>query len=95
EREHALTARIHELEEGLNRVHAELDNKRQQRMTESDEARSAAAERDEALHNQSTKITNLVQNCEENMAANEDIWKEKLYWKAERDGQIQELPGIV
>ncbi|KAI6020218.1 hypothetical protein BKA83DRAFT_4297790 [Pisolithus microcarpus] len=29
------------------------------------------------------------------MAASEDCWKEKQYWKTERDGQIQELPGIV
>ncbi|KAI5994168.1 hypothetical protein EDD15DRAFT_844850 [Pisolithus albus] len=96
EREHAHAAKIHELEEGLNRVLAELDSERQLRTTESDEARSAAAEPDEALRNQSTKITNLVQpNCEENMAASEDIREEKQYWKTERDGQIQELPGIV
>ncbi|KAI6016270.1 hypothetical protein BKA83DRAFT_2029883 [Pisolithus microcarpus] len=65
-------------------------------MTEANEIHSAAAERDEALRNQSTKITNLVpQNCEENMAASEERWKEKQHQKTERDEQIQELSGIV
>ncbi|KAI6126668.1 hypothetical protein F5141DRAFT_1248011, partial [Pisolithus sp. B1] len=64
-----------------------------------DEARSAAAERDDALRNQLTEITNLVQQnhacCEENKAAGEERWTEKQHWKTERDGQIQELLGIV
>ncbi|KAI6038622.1 hypothetical protein EDC04DRAFT_1927411 [Pisolithus marmoratus] len=95
----AREARIHELEEELNRVRAELDNERQLRMTEADEARSAAAEREEGLRNQLAEIANLVQQnhacCEENKAASEERWAEKQHWKTERDGQIQELLGIV
>ncbi|KAI5988405.1 hypothetical protein EDD15DRAFT_2531749 [Pisolithus albus] len=64
-------ARIRELEEDLSRVRAELDNERQVRLTEADEARSAAAERDIALHNQLTEIANLVQ---ENLATSEEYW---------------------
>ncbi|KAI5985942.1 hypothetical protein EDD15DRAFT_2175384 [Pisolithus albus] len=85
-------ARIHELEEELSRVRAELDNEWQLHMTEADEACSAAAERDDALCNQLTEITNLVQ---ENLAASEGYWLEKQDWKTERDVQIQELLGIV
>ncbi|KAI6020217.1 hypothetical protein PISMIDRAFT_201486 [Pisolithus microcarpus 441] len=92
-------ARIHELEEELSRVRAELNNEQQLRMTEADEARSAAAERDDALRNQLTEIANLVQQnhacCEENKAAREEYRIEKQHWKTERDGQIQELLGIV
>ncbi|KAI5995202.1 hypothetical protein EDD15DRAFT_2112277, partial [Pisolithus albus] len=62
-------ARIRELEEDLSHVHAELDNERQVRLTEADEARSAAAERDIALRNQLTEIANLVQ---ENLATSEE-----------------------
>ncbi|KAI6107814.1 hypothetical protein EDD16DRAFT_1488479 [Pisolithus croceorrhizus] len=92
-------ARIHELREELNRVREELDNKRQLRLTEADEAHSAAAESHEWLHNQLTEIANLVQQnhacCEENKAASEERWAEKQHRKIERDGQIQELLGIV
>ncbi|KAI6107824.1 hypothetical protein EDD16DRAFT_1488493 [Pisolithus croceorrhizus] len=92
-------ARIHELKEELNHARAELDNKRQSRLTEADEANSATAERDEGLRNQLTEIANLVQQnrafSEESKAASEERWTEKQYWKTERDGQIQELLGIV
>ncbi|KAI6126627.1 hypothetical protein F5141DRAFT_997597 [Pisolithus sp. B1] len=68
-------------------------------MTEADEARSAAAERDDTLRNQLTEIANLVQQnyacCEGNNAASEERWTVKQHWKTERDGQIQELLGIV
>ncbi|KAI6145311.1 hypothetical protein BKA82DRAFT_4312648 [Pisolithus tinctorius] len=95
----AREARIHELEEELNRVRTELDNERQLRMTEADEARSATAERDDALRNQLAEIANLVQQnqacCEDNKTANENRWTEKQRWKNERDDQIQELLGVV
>ncbi|KAG6330770.1 hypothetical protein ID866_8320 [Astraeus odoratus] len=95
--EHA--ARVQALEEELDRVRAELDNERQLRMTEADETRAAAAERDEALRNQLADIANMVQQnhscCEENKAMTEAHWAEKQNWKNERDNQIQELLGIV
>jgi len=92
-------ARVRELEEELDRVRAELDSERQLRMTETEEARTAAAERDDALRNQLADIANMVQQnhacCEDNKAANEAQWTEKQQWKTERDNQIHELLGIV
>ena len=92
-------ARVRELEEELDRVRAELDGERQLRMTETEEARTAATERDEALRNQLADIANMVQQnhacCEDNKTANEAHWAEKQQWKTERDNQIHELLGVV
>lgn len=91
--------RVRELEEELERIRAELDSERQLRMTETEEARTAATERDEALRNQLADIANMVQQnhacCEDNKAANEAQWSEKQQWKTERDNQIQELLDVV
>lgn len=102
ERQHmdeAREARVRELEEELDRVRDELNNERQSRMTEVEEARAAAAERDEALRNQLAEIATMVQQnnacCEENKAMGEERWAEKQRWKHERDDQTQELLGIV
>ena len=73
--------RVRELEEELERIRAELDSERQLRMTETEEARTAATERDEVLQNQLADIANMVQQnhacCEDNKAANEAQWSEK------------------
>ncbi|KAF9224785.1 hypothetical protein BS17DRAFT_731403 [Gyrodon lividus] len=87
------------LEEELARVRGELENERQLRMTEENEARMAAAERDEVLRTQLVDLTNMVQQnqalCEEKKALSEQHWAEKQRWKEERDGQMQELMGMV
>lgn len=92
-------AKIATLEEELARTRAELDNERQLRVTEGNEARMAAAERDDALRNQLTDLTNVVQQnhalCEEKRALMDEHWAEKQRWKEERDGQIQGLMNMV
>ncbi|KAI9460678.1 hypothetical protein HD554DRAFT_2176531 [Boletus coccyginus] len=92
-------AKIAALEDELARTRAELDNERQLRTTEENEARMAAAERDDALRNQLADLTNMVQQnqalCEEKRALMEEHWAEKQRWKEERDGQIRELMGMV
>ena len=92
-------AKIADLEDELARTRAELDNERQLRMTGENEARMAAAERDEALRNQLVDLTNAVQQnqalCEEKRALMEEHWAEKQRWKEERDGQMHELMGMV
>ncbi|KAH0831167.1 hypothetical protein J3R83DRAFT_13743 [Lanmaoa asiatica] len=92
-------AKIAALEDELARTRAELDNERQLRMTEADEARMAAAERDEALRNQLADLTNMIQQnqalCEEKKALMDERWAEKQRWKEERDGQMHELMGMV
>lgn len=91
--------KITALEDELARTRAELDNERQMRMNEQNEARMAAAERDEALRNQLVDLTNMVQQnqalCEEKRALMDEHWEEKRRWKEERDGQMQELMGMV
>lgn len=92
-------AKIAALEDELARTRAELDNERQLRITECDEARMAAAERDDALRNQLSDLTNMVQQnyalCEEKRALMDEHWAEKQRWKEERDGQIQGLMSMV
>jgi hypothetical protein len=92
-------AKIADLEDELARTRAELDNERQLRMTGENEARMAAAERDETLRNQLVDLTNAVQQnqalCEEKRALMEEHWAEKQRWKEERDGQMHELMGMV
>ncbi|KAF8556599.1 hypothetical protein OG21DRAFT_1482945 [Imleria badia] len=92
-------AKIAALEEELARTRTELDNERQLRTTEENESRMAAAERDEALRNQLGDLTNMIQQnqalCEEKRALMEEHWAEKQRWKEERDGQMQELMGMV
>ncbi|KAG6380162.1 hypothetical protein JVT61DRAFT_8251 [Boletus reticuloceps] len=92
-------AKIAALEEDLARTRTELDDERQLRMTEADEARMAAAERDEALRNQLADLTNMIQQnqalCEEKRALMEEHWAEKQRWKEERDGQMRDLMGMV
>ena len=92
-------ARVRELEEELDRVCTELDGEQQLCMTETEEAHTAATERDEALRNQLADIVNMVQQnhacCEDNKAANKAHWAEKQQWKTERDNQIHELLGVV
>jgi hypothetical protein len=92
-------AKITALEEELARVRGELENERLLRTTEENEARMAAAERDDALRNQLVEITNIVQQnqalCEEKKALTDQHWAEKQRWKEERDGQMQELTGMV
>ncbi|KAI6007999.1 hypothetical protein EDC04DRAFT_2611136 [Pisolithus marmoratus] len=62
-------------------------------MAEADEAHSAAAEQEEGLHDQLTKIMNLVQQnhacCEENKPVNKEHCAEKQHWKTERDAYNQ------
>lgn len=92
-------AKIIALEDELARTRAELDNERQSRITEGNEARMAAAERDDALRNQLADITNMIQQnqalCEEKKALMDEHWAEKQRWKEERDGQIQGLMNMV
>ncbi|KAF9233906.1 hypothetical protein BU15DRAFT_53269 [Melanogaster broomeanus] len=92
-------AKITALEEELARTRDELENERQLRMNEENEARMAAAERDEVLRSQLADLTNMVQQnqalCEEKKALSEHHWAEKQRWKEERDGQMQELMGMV
>ena len=92
-------AKIAALEEELARARADLDNERQFHATQAEEARMAAAERDEALRNQLTELGNMVQQnqalCEEKRALMEEHWAEKQRWKDERDGQMQELMAMV
>ena len=92
-------AKIADLEEELARTRTELDNERQLRMTGENEARMAAAERDDALRNQLADLANAVQQnqalCEEKRALMEEHWAEKQRWKEERDGQMHELMGMV
>ena len=92
-------AKIAALEEDLARARADLDSERQLRENEQNEARMAAAERDEALRNQLADITNMIQQnqalCEEKRALMEEHWAEKQRWKEERDGQMRDLMGMV
>ncbi|KAG9313810.1 hypothetical protein JVU11DRAFT_6171 [Chiua virens] len=92
-------AKIAALEEELARTRGELDNERQLRITEENEARMAAAERDETIRNQLVDLTTMIQQnltlCEEKKALMDEHWAEKQRWKEERDGQMQELLGMV
>lgn len=87
------------LEDELARTRAELDNERQLRITECNEARMAAAERDDDLRNQLADLTHMIQQnqalCEEKKTLMDDHWAEKQRWKEERDGQIQGLMNML
>lgn len=87
------------LEDELARTRTELAEVKQMRMTEQNEAQMAAIERDEALRNQLADLTTMIQQnqtlCEEKRALMEEHWAEKQRWKEERDGQMQELMGMV
>ncbi|PCH37434.1 hypothetical protein WOLCODRAFT_158154 [Wolfiporia cocos MD-104 SS10] len=96
-------ARVRLLEEELATVRAELENERQLRAVEETERRererAEMLERDEAMRNQLTELTNLVSEQREELTAKREAsdarWNEKLEWMQRKDAQDDELRGFI
>jgi chromosome segregation ATPase len=96
-------ARVAALEAELASVREELENERQQRITEEAETRESerleALERDEAVRNQLGDITNLVQDqrdeCARKKELMEERWAEKQTRREQKDSQMHDLHNMV
>jgi hypothetical protein len=96
-------ARIRSLEAELAAVKAELENERQQRVTEEAAAREGerqeTLERDEAVRNQLGDITNLIQDqrdvCDRKKALMDERWAEKQNRREDKDSKLAELREMV
>jgi len=96
-------ARIRALEAELATVKAELDNERQQRVTEEAETRERerqeTLDRDEAVRNQLGDITNLIQDqrdvCARKKELMDERWEEKQVRREDKDSKLAELRDMV
>jgi hypothetical protein len=83
----------------LAHTRVELDNKRQVSFVAESMPRIAAAERDEALHNQLADLADMIRRMlalyGEKKVLMEQQWTERLLWKEERGGQMLELMAMA
>lgn len=96
-------ARIQSLEDELANLRAEIEAEKQQRLTEEAEIREQdrqqLAERDQAVREQLSDLTNLLQDqrsmLEEKRAVNDIRYEEKINRRNEKDAVIVELRDLV
>jgi len=96
-------ARIRALEDELAAVRGELDNEKQQRITEEAETRERERqenlERDEVVRNQLGDITNLVQDQRDACARKKELmderWEEKQGRRQDKDFKLAELRDMI
>ncbi|KAJ8700743.1 hypothetical protein PTI98_003741 [Pleurotus ostreatus] len=96
-------ARIQALEDELAAVKGELENEKQQRVTEEAENRERERqqniERDEMIRNQLSDITNLLQDQQAGLAQKREImderWRDKMDRRQDTDSKWIELRDMV
>jgi hypothetical protein len=96
-------ARIRALENELASVRSDVENERQQRVTEEAERkereRAESLEREEGLRNQLTDITNLLQDqredCIRKRETSDERWREQQERNEHKDALCQEIRDMV
>jgi hypothetical protein len=92
-------ARILALEQELATVKADLENERQQRLTDEAEMkereRAEAQERDELVRNQLGDITNLLQDQRDDCARKRDVSDERWAEQQRMNQECQELRAMI